>query len=181
MISGTSLTRRVSINLGLCAVYVASHHASPLGGRHGRNKKASADKGDDVVVVPVSHPAKDTVTDFADFTGQTNSMKPTNIIARVTGYVDKTPFKEGSEVKTGDLLYVIDPQPYEAQLEQAKKQKELDDAQLDLAKKTLARDAYLEKRSTARSASSKLTRTRRRSRRPRPSWTHRSAPSSFTS
>ena len=39
--------------------------------------------------------------------------------ARVTGYLVKMPFKEGAEVKKGDLLFEIDPRPYQAQLDQA--------------------------------------------------------------
>ncbi len=39
--------------------------------------------------------------------------------ARGTGYLLETPFKEGSEVKKGDLLFVIDPRPYQAELDKA--------------------------------------------------------------
>jgi RND family efflux transporter MFP subunit len=114
----------------------------------GCNKKAPATTEEAVAVVPVSHPERRTdVIDYAYFTGQTNSTQPTNIIARVTGYVVKTPFKEGAEVKKGDLLYVIDPRPYDAQYEQAKSQKQLNDAQLALAEKTLARFEALKKSS----------------------------------
>ena len=55
------------------------------------------------------------------------------------------PFKEGSEVKAGDLLFEIDPRPYQAQLDQAKSQVKLNEAQLDLAKTTLARYQELDK------------------------------------
>jgi multidrug efflux system membrane fusion protein len=55
------------------------------------------------------------------------------------------PFDEGSEVKAGDLLFEIDPRPYQAQLDQAKSQVTLNEAQLDLAKTTLARYEALDK------------------------------------
>jgi multidrug efflux system membrane fusion protein len=55
------------------------------------------------------------------------------------------PFKEGSEVKKGDLLFVVDPRPYQAQLDQADAQVGLYQASLDLAKTTLARYQALEK------------------------------------
>jgi RND family efflux transporter MFP subunit len=113
----------------------------------GCTKKPSGAKEDEIPVIPASHPERRTVVDYAYFTGQTNSTQPTNIIARVTGYVVKTPFKEGAEVKKGDLLYVIDPRPYDAQYEQAKSQKELNDAQLALTEKTLARFEALKKSS----------------------------------
>jgi RND family efflux transporter MFP subunit len=127
---------RLAIISGLLLIAVA-----------GCNKKGPAEKGNEVPVVPVSNPVKDTVTDFVDFTGQTNSIQPTNIIPRVTGYVTEIHFKEGQEVKEKDLLFVIDPRPYDAQFEQQKSQVKLSDASLDLAKKTLARFEALKKTS----------------------------------
>ena len=50
------------------------------------------------------------------------------------------PFKEGSEVKKNDLLFVIDPRPYQAQYDQAKGLVNLYKAQLKLARTTYARD-----------------------------------------
>ncbi len=99
----------------------------------------------DVPVVPVSHPVERVVTDYVDFTGRTNAVQSVDIIARVTGYLVQMPFKEGSEVKAGDLLFQIDPRPYQAQYDQAKSQVDLDKAQLDLAKSTLARYEALNK------------------------------------
>ena len=80
-----------------------------------------------------------------DFTGRTDAVQSVNIIARVTGYLVQMPFKEGSEVKAGDLLFEIDPRPYQAQLDQAKSQVKLNEAQLELAKTTLARYQALDK------------------------------------
>src|SRR5438132_11087932 len=50
------------------------------------------------------------------------------------------PFKEGANVKTGDTLFVIDPRPYRAQLDQAESQVNLYQAQLKLARIIYARD-----------------------------------------
>jgi multidrug efflux system membrane fusion protein len=101
----------------------------------------------EIPVVPVSQPIERVVTDYVDFTGRTDAVESVNIVARVTGYlvpVEK-PFKEGSEVKKGDLLFVIDPRPYQDQLDQAKSQVTLNEAQLDLAKTTLERYQALDK------------------------------------
>jgi membrane fusion protein, multidrug efflux system len=95
--------------------------------------------------VPVSHPIKREVTDFVDFTGRTDAVYSVNIIARVTGYLVQMPFREGSEVKKKDLLFEIDPRPYQAQFDQAKSQVTLFQAQFELAKKTLARYVALSK------------------------------------
>ena len=73
-------------------------------------------------VVPVSHPVQRNVTDFVDYTGRTNAKNSVAIQPRVTGYLVKMPFKEGAEVKKGDLLFEIDPRPYQAQYEAAQAQ-----------------------------------------------------------
>ena len=99
----------------------------------------------EVPVLPVSHPIERVITDYVDFTGRTDAVQSVNIIARVTGYLVQMPFKEGAEVKAGDLLFVIDPRPYQAQLDQAKSQVKLNQAQLELAKTTLARYQVLDK------------------------------------
>lgn len=66
--------------------------------------------------VLVSTPVEDEITDFEDFTGRTEAVRTVEVRARVTGYLDKVNFKDGTEVKEGDLLFVIDPRPYRAEL-----------------------------------------------------------------
>jgi multidrug efflux system membrane fusion protein len=91
-------------------------------------------------VTPVSHPVQREVIDYVDFTGRTDAVEPVDIRARVTGYLKKMPFVEGSEVKEGDLLFEIDPRPYEAQYKQALGQVSLYKSSLNLAVATLKRD-----------------------------------------
>ena len=91
-------------------------------------------------VVPVSQPLQRDVTDYVDFTGRTEAVHSVDVRPRVTGYLVDMPFQEGEEVKAGDLLYVVDPRPYKAQLDQAQGQVDLYKASLKLAKITLARD-----------------------------------------
>jgi multidrug efflux system membrane fusion protein len=90
--------------------------------------------------VPVSQPVQREVTDYVDFTGRTEAKDAVDIRPRVTGYLTKVAFTEGKDVKTGDLLFEIDPRPYKAQLDQALGQVNLYQAQLQLAKTTYARD-----------------------------------------
>jgi multidrug efflux system membrane fusion protein len=90
--------------------------------------------------VPISRAVEREVTDYVDFTGRTDAVHAVDIRPRVTGYLTKVPFKEGAEVKAGDLLFQIDPRPYDAQLEQAKSQVALNEASLKLAKTTYERD-----------------------------------------
>jgi len=90
--------------------------------------------------VPVSHPVQRDVTDHVDFTGRTDSVFSVDVRARVSGYLDKRHFKDGSDVKKGQLLFEIDPRPYEAQLDQALAQVKLNEASLTLARVTYERD-----------------------------------------
>jgi multidrug efflux system membrane fusion protein len=95
------------------------------------------------VTIPISKPVVREVTDFADFTGRTAAIESVDIRPRATGYLVEIPFQEGAEVKEKDLLFVVDPRPYKAQLEQAIGQVNLYQAQLKLAKATLARDVAI--------------------------------------
>jgi len=90
-------------------------------------------------VVPVSQPVQRQVTDTVEYTGRTDAVQSVSVRARVTGYLTKMPFKEGAEVKTGDLLFEIYPRPYQAQLDQAVSQVGVAEAQLRLAQATLER------------------------------------------
>ncbi|MEH2469460.1 multidrug efflux system membrane fusion protein [Nitrobacteraceae bacterium AZCC 2161] len=76
--------------------------------------------------VTVAQPTKRTVTDWDEFTGRFDAIEQVQVRARVTGFVTKVAFTDGAMVKTGDLLYEIDPRQYEAAAEQA--QGQLDDA-----------------------------------------------------
>src|SRR5205085_1103586 len=89
--------------------------------------------------VPVSRPVSREVTDFVDFTGRTDAVQAVDVRARVTGYLVQLPFKEGAEVKKGDLLFEVDPRPYQAQFDQAQSQVRLSEARLKLAVANYAR------------------------------------------
>src|SRR4051812_14002546 len=89
--------------------------------------------------VPVSQPVRREVTEAVEYTGRTDAVSSVGIRARVTGYITQAPFKEGTEVKKGDLLFEIDPRPYQAQMEQATGQVRVAEAQAELARTSLAR------------------------------------------
>jgi RND family efflux transporter MFP subunit len=71
-------------------------------------------------VVEVSHPLDLPVTDYQIFTARTQAKESVDIKARVTGYLTGIVFKDGAEVKAGDVLFQIDDRPYKAALDQAK-------------------------------------------------------------
>jgi RND family efflux transporter MFP subunit len=69
--------------------------------------------------VVVARPLVRTVTDYEDFTGRTEAYRTIEVRARVSGYLNKVNFVEGSEVKKGEVLFEIDPRLFEAQLQRA--------------------------------------------------------------
>jgi multidrug efflux pump subunit AcrA (membrane-fusion protein) len=65
----------------------------------------------------VAKPVKKEIVEWDYFTAQTQAVDTVTITPRVTGYIDNISFKEGDVVDVGDLLYVIDPRPYQATLD----------------------------------------------------------------
>ena len=70
--------------------------------------------------VTVSQPIQKSVTEYLEFTGTTKSVGYAEIKARVSGILESMHFVPGVKVKQGDLLFIIDPEPYEAELAAAK-------------------------------------------------------------
>lgn len=73
-------------------------------------------------VVAVSQPLQREVTDYDEYTGRTAAVEAVEVRARVSGYLIKVNFQEGSVVKKGDLLFQIDPRPFQTVLDEAKGQ-----------------------------------------------------------
>jgi RND family efflux transporter MFP subunit len=71
-------------------------------------------------VVQVAAPVERVVTEYAIFTARTQTVQSIDIKARVTGYLTKIAFKDGSDVQSGQVLFEIDNRPYKAALDKAK-------------------------------------------------------------
>jgi RND family efflux transporter MFP subunit len=69
--------------------------------------------------VSVAQVVEKRVKDWDEFTGRFQAVETVEIRPRVSGYIDKVAFKEGGLVKQGDLLFVIDPRPYQADYDRA--------------------------------------------------------------
>ena len=80
--------------------------------------------------VTVSRPIERNVTDYADFTARTAAVDSVEVRAHVWGYLDRVNFKEGALVKKGDILFELDPRPYQALFNQAKAKVAQDESQL---------------------------------------------------
>ncbi len=79
-------------------------------------------------MVTVAKPLESAVVDNADYTGRTDAVESVEVRARVTGYLSEIKFQAGSDVKAGELLYVIDERPYKAVLDNAEGQIKLAEA-----------------------------------------------------
>src|SRR5205814_4528193 len=67
--------------------------------------------------VTVSRPLEREVIEWDEFTGRLDAVESVEVRARVSGLIEAAPFKEGSNVKKGDLLFVIDVRPFKADLD----------------------------------------------------------------
>ncbi len=83
------------------------------------------------------------VTVFNEYVAQTQAPDTIEIRARVTGLLERQAFVDGARVKKGELLYVIDRRPFEAQAAEAKASLAQAEANLVNAKQNLARNARL--------------------------------------
>jgi len=84
-----------------------------------------------------------TVARYIDTIGSCVSPAKVLIIPQVSGQIVKIHFIQGQEVKAGDLLYTIDPRPYQAALDKALAQLGEDEAQLELNRLVLERNLSL--------------------------------------
>ncbi|MGH8523295.1 MAG: efflux RND transporter periplasmic adaptor subunit [Gammaproteobacteria bacterium] len=85
-------------------------------------------------VVSVVQPIAREVIEWDEYIGRLESPETVEIRARVSGYLDKVHFKEGKEVKKGDLLFTIDPRPYQAEFDHADAEYQRALSQAELAK-----------------------------------------------
>ncbi len=69
--------------------------------------------------VIVQLPVQQTVTPYLEATGNAASINTVKLLARVQGYVQEIKYQDGAMVKKGTPLFIIEPEPYKVQLEQA--------------------------------------------------------------
>ena len=93
--------------------------------------------------VPVARAVARTVTDSETFTGRLEAVDHVDMRPRVTGYISSVNFTDGSMVKKGQVLFVIDPRPYQATYQHAAAQLDQARSQLSLAKSEQARAVKL--------------------------------------
>src|SRR6058998_1911925 len=89
--------------------------------------------------VSVIQPVARDVVEWDEYIGRLESPETVEIRARVSGYLDKVHFKEGKEVKKGDVLFTIDPRPYQAEYDRADAEHQRAESQTELAKNDFER------------------------------------------
>ncbi len=101
--------------------------------------KSDKDSTTAELTVTVAEVKSETVPLYLDYVGTLQSIESVDINARVEGFLVERAFKDGADVKAGDLLFVIDPRPFEAALIAAKAQLAEDQAALSYAREQVAR------------------------------------------
>ena len=109
----------------------------------GSNAAAQAAAAAPPPQVDVAQVVSKQVTEFDEFTGRFEAVERVEIRPRVSGYISSVNFAEGREVKKGDVLFVIDPRPYDATYKHAKAQLDQARSQATLAKSERERAANL--------------------------------------
>ena len=89
--------------------------------------------------VSVAEVLQRNVSDWDEFTGRTEAIQSVEVRPRVSGYIERVAFAEGSTVQKGDLLFVIDPRPYRAELDKAEAELVRAQANAELARNEVAR------------------------------------------
>jgi multidrug efflux system membrane fusion protein len=112
-----------------CHHHPSSDQSGSTVGARGAGRRGGAAGGGPVPVVAGKVEQKD-MPIYLDGLGTVQAFNTVTVHTRVDGALVQVNFSEGQDVKTGDLLAVVDPKPYQAALDQAKAQAALDDVTL---------------------------------------------------
>lgn len=93
--------------------------------------------------VTVAHPVVKDIAEWDEFTGRFEAVATVDVRARVGGYLASVHFRDGALVKDGDLLFVIDPRPFQVSLAEAEAAVTSGQTKLDFAKGELERAQQL--------------------------------------
>lgn len=116
-------------------VFCVANAAIFLAGCGGRNSYVPPPPPEVIVTTPLVK----NETLYHEFPGTTQASQSVNIIPRVLGYIDSLHFTDGSMVSQGQLLFIIDPRPYQDALDVAIAQVSVAEAAYDDAKANYAR------------------------------------------
>jgi RND family efflux transporter MFP subunit len=99
----------------------------------GSNSQAGAAAPPAPPEVTVAHPRAERLVEWTEFTGRFEAIEWVEVQARVSGHLSSVDFRDGQLVEKGQLLFVIDPRPFEVALKEAQADLASADAQAELA------------------------------------------------
>lgn len=115
------------------------------------DSQESAGEGPPPPQVSVAQVLVEDVQLWDAFTGRIEAVETVDLRPRVSGYIESVNYREGQEVEKGDVLFVIDPRPYRAELERAEAELQRARARAELARSEAARaEALAQSRSISR-------------------------------
>lgn len=121
----------------------AARSTSPAAALMSAPSRSDKSTGSEPVRVAVAPVHKGDVPIYLSGLGTVQAYYTVNVKSQVDGVILKMPFAEGQDVKEGDVIVQIDPQTYQARLEQAQAQKQRATVQQENAKADLWRDEEL--------------------------------------
>ncbi|HWB10855.1 MAG TPA: efflux RND transporter periplasmic adaptor subunit [Pirellulales bacterium] len=95
---------RVAITWAVAVIFVAA----------GCDRKPPTLEATPAPTVTISQPIEREISDEHQFTGHTEAIRAVDVHAKVSGFIDQVGFKDGDIIKEGDLLFQIDPRPFDA-------------------------------------------------------------------
>jgi RND family efflux transporter MFP subunit len=101
------------------------------------------------VKVSVAKPLAQKITRYLEATGNTAAVASVDLVARVQGFVQGISYTDGAAVKTGDILFTIEPLPFQAKLQQAQAAEASAQATLTNAQINYSRQESLQRGSVA--------------------------------
>ncbi|WP_144140271.1 efflux RND transporter periplasmic adaptor subunit [Paraburkholderia sp. BCC1884] len=131
--------RRSTVRLGTAAALIGLAVAGALAWRANGHAARAVATAPSAPPVTVSAPLQRNIEQRLGFLGQFSAVERVELRAQVGGTLTGIHFKDGDIVHKGDLLFEIDPVPYEIKLSQANAQLESAHARLDLATRELTR------------------------------------------
>lgn len=124
----SQIRRFTCVNLGLLAAWTIA----------GCDRQASAPPPPPPAVT-IAYPVEKQVIEWDTYTGHLEAPESVNVVARVSGLIERTPFVEGAIIKKGDVLFEIDVRPFKADLDVKLAEQQKAEAQEEIAQTNFER------------------------------------------
>jgi membrane fusion protein, multidrug efflux system len=129
----TALPARRRSSLALASILCLSGVLSASCSKEAPAPQRPAPQVSVITITPTTIPYTQT------FVAQTESSRQVNIVARISGFLDQITYQEGNLIKQGQLMFQLDPKPFEAKLNAAKGELQAQQARLATAKANYGR------------------------------------------